>query len=485
MPHNYDMSNMTKSWKTKYFFLVETIGAKLRNFELEVFQKFDDVFTTVHEGFGILCGRALTGLSYLFGILVFPIQKAPVRYRILLIPIKIVVGLPLLAIFLATSVLVGAFGGSIGGAVGLRNLGEYSRKEQIAAWGFALTLGLLIPKFANSYFIYKISLCYVFSIILLGLNFLYGQCGVISIGHAAFVLVGAFLTTLLYNGCLGHQFPFILSLVISATFAGCLGYLLGAPSLRIKDHYLMVITLAFTVAIPQIVRSHYVNGLANVGQEGVQINPIPAPGFLQPMDNQVWAYYYIFTAFILFVIFAYNIQVNSLIGRAFRFIKCDDVIARAQGINVAKYKLMAFVISAFFAAFGGGLMMMLSDYVSSESYTLFDSIDYFIGLAVGGPASILGSIFGAAFLAFESDFTKAVAKNFYGGQSLMRLVYGVLLIIMICFLPDGISGLVKKIANHFFEKKIRRGSYYMLPPPDYDIVAAKDYRDIKEQRRIS
>jgi branched-chain amino acid transport system permease protein len=468
--------------KDRYFGFVERLYVYLHHRTMATAQTISDIYTFLQEWIKELIWMMLKIVTAPFGAVVLSSGHKNKFVRFAEKILKFAIGVPYLIITFCILMIFTLIAGAVAGIVGLRNIGEYTVKEQIFAWIVAIVVLILLPEFVGTYFLYKVSMCCIFAIILVGLNFLYGQCGIVALGHAAFVLVGAYLTTLFYNAAFGFSLPFVLAIILGSFLTGLFSLIIGAPSLRIKDEYLIIITIAFTVAVPQFIRSRYLSPFCGGSQEGIQINRIEPPFFSDWITPDMWSYFFIAGAAVVLIGISYNLQLNSQIGRAFRMIRCDDVIARAQGINVAKYKMLAFALSAFYAAFAGGLMMMINPYVSSESYNAFDSIDYFIGLVIGGPGSVLGSVIGGSFLAYEADMIKSVAGVFYHGQSFMRMVYGAILIFMVYFFPEGIAGMIRSTVRKLFLPKLRRGTYYMRPPPDYDFLSAKDYRDIDEAK---
>lgn len=465
-----------------YFKRIDRVTVIARNLGLIVYVIFSDLNTLINHAMVLLYSGLRTALSTVFGVLVSRDDERSLIMRLILLIFRIFIGIPILVLISIFLGLVVLAGGTVGGVLGLRNLGDYSATEQLLAWAFAIVLALTLPFWVSSYLLYKLCLAGIFSIIIVGLNFLYGQCGIVSLGHAAFVLVGGYTTTLLYNGAFGIQLPFIVTVFLGALISGLFGMLLGGPSLRVKDEYLLIVTLAFVIAVPQVLRSHYLTGFGGASGEGIEIKPILPPSFLSKLSPSTWGYYLIVSSFTVLILFSYNLRLKSQIGRVFGLIKCDDVIALAQGVNVTRYKLLAFVLSAFYAGFAGGLAMIVHPFVGSESYTMSESIDYFIGLIIGGPSGLFGNVLGGVFLSAEEDMIKAASNLVHGGQNIMRMFYGVILVIMINFFPDGIGGIFQRKVQRRVMPRIRRGLYFMRPPADYDFLAAKNFYDIEENK---
>lgn len=473
-----DRHNFIRKMSTYYFSITDRAAVIFRNNGLIVHQFFSDIHNFINDFNFKVSKIAKEFGSIIFRAILLSAPKKNKFLNLLFIVPKLIFGLPLIAATFLIQMVIILIGGSLSGILGLRNLGDYTILETVYAWIATISFCFILPYVFGPYLLFKACLIFTFTILLIGLNFLYGQCGIISLGHASFVLLGAYGTTLLYNGAFGAEFPFLLSVFIASFIVSILGIFLGALSLRIKDEYLIMITLAFAIAVPQILRSKYLESFGGGSSEGIEIKDILPPAFLSWLPKTFWHFYIIAPMFLLAVGFAYNLQVKSQIGRAFALIKCDDEIARSQGVSVTKYKLLAFVLSAFFAAFAGGLTTTISPFVSSHSFTSLDSIEYFIGLIIGGSGNIFGSLIGGVFLAFDSDIIKAVSNMVNGGQNLMRAVFGLVLVLMVNFLPEGIGGFIQKRIRAKVTPVIRRGLYFMRPPPDYDYLESKDFQEI-------
>jgi len=400
---------------------------------------------------------------------------------------RIVFGIPrfLVGVFLLTFlslVMLAVFliGGTLSGIFGFRNLVDYSLKEQIAAWSTVGILLLFLPHFISDFTLYKVSLFFCYLLILVGFNFLYGQCGILSLGHAGFVAIGAFITAFFYNGSFGFKLPFFISMVLASSCSFVLGIAMGLPSLRVKDYYLVIVTLAFMLAIPQILTSQYLSEYSGVNLGGLSIDQMVIPHFFSWISPQSWAYFFVVGTVFFLVIFAYNLMHHSSIGRAFRTIKCDVEISTILGIPVVRYKLLAFAMSATYASTAGSLIMYLNKFISTDSYTVNDSIDYIVAAVVGGPESIFGCSIGGLFLTFEKDIAAAMGHMVFRGNFLTRMFYGVLMILIVFMASRGIGGEFTRRMKSRLLPKPQRGKYYYAPPPDYDFLNMKG-STIKEE----
>jgi branched-chain amino acid transport system permease protein len=176
--------------------------------------------------------------------------------------------------------------------------------------------------------------------------------------------------------------------------------------------------------------------------------------------------------FLLMIIFAYNLTQHSQIGRAFKTIKCDIEVSSIIGVPVLRYKVFAFALSAFYAAVGGGMLTIAIKFISPESYGLEDSIQYKIAMILGGAGSILGSVFGGLYLAFEPNVGSWMATVIPRGEKLTLGLSGALLVLVVYQFPRGIAGELVLFLKSRFLTRPRRGQYYINPPADYDYLGS-------------
>jgi branched-chain amino acid transport system permease protein len=213
---------------------------------------------------------------------------------------------------------------------------------------------------------------------------------------------------------------------------------------------------------------------------GLSVDQMPVPHFLAFISPQTYSYFFVVGTVMFLIIFAYNLMHHSPIGRAFRTIKCDVEISTILGIPVVKYKLLAFALSALYASTAGSLIMYLNKFISTDSYTVNDSIDYIVAAVVGGPESILGCSIGGLFLTFEKDIAASMGHLVFRGNFLTRMFYGVLMILIVFVAARGIGGEFTRRLKSKFLSKPQRGKYYYSPPPDYDFLNMKG-STIKEE----
>ncbi|GAB4529261.1 MAG: branched-chain amino acid ABC transporter permease [Anaerolineae bacterium] len=235
----------------------------------------------------------------------------------------------------------------------------------------------------------------IFAISVQGLNILVGYTGQISLGHAAFMAVGA------YSGAIFARelgMTFWLALPASALFTGIIGLVFGLPSLRVKGFYLVMATLAAQFIIPWVLR-HPLEPLTN----GFRPLEVPAPTLFGLSFAHESAMYYVVVPLAVVMFLAARNLFRTRVGRAFISIRDNDLAAELLGINVFAYKLQAFFISALYAGVAGCLMAFETNSLTLDSYTLDQSITLLAMLIIGGAGYPLGALFGVAFVTLLSQ----------------------------------------------------------------------------------
>lgn len=223
-----------------------------------------------------------------------------------------------------------------------------------------------------------------------GLNLLVGYTGQISLGHAAFMAVGAYSAAIL-----GRElgFPFWLAVPAGALITGVVGLLFGLPSLRVKGFYLAMATLAAQFIIPWVLQNP-LEPLTN-GSRPLEV-PIPTLGPIS-LASDIAMFYVIIPLSVLLMLAARNI-IRTRVGRAFVSVRDNDLAAELLGINVFAYKLQAFFLSALYAGIAGGLMAYEINSLTPTAFDLSKSIEYLAMLVIGGAGFPLGALFGVAFV---------------------------------------------------------------------------------------
>ncbi len=309
------------------------------------------------------------------------------------------------------------------------SLFEDRRWMALAAFGL-VGLVVFVAALAPDYAVYVTTRVALYVIAAIGLNLLMGYAGQISLGHAAFLAIGAYTHTILYT----KGAPLLVGVLVGAIVAGAFGFLVGIPSLRLEGPYLAISTLGFQVAVDQLLgRWEALTG----GRMGL---PVPAPEIFVELSPRVYALLCIAIA-ALVIVATYNLT-RSRIGRAFVAIRDNETAAEAMGVDLVIYKTMAFAISAAITGLAGALLVHLSDSINPSNFTLLDSIELLVMIMVGGLASILGSVLGATLLV-TLNHTLTAFRDY------QAVAIGTILILVILFEPMGLRGRWLRIKTYF------------------------------------
>jgi branched-chain amino acid transport system permease protein len=294
--------------------------------------------------------------------------------------------------------------------------------------GLAL-LGL--PNVVDDYVIYIGARLFVYILVALGLNLLTGYAGQVSLGHAAFFAIGAYTAAILAEAL---QWPFILCIVAAALCSAVVGYLLGLPCLRLSGLYLAMATLGFTLIVQEMLLQLSV---ITHGSEGMSVPKASILGF--DFDSDYRKYYLLYGVTIVMLILARNL-VRGRTGRAWLALRENERAAEAMGVNLAQYKTIAFAISAFYTGLAGALSAFLVGFLDPQEFSFFLSIQFITIIILGGLASLLGSVLGAGFLIILPELLA-------GLDVWQALVYGVIMVLTIIFMPFGLSGAIRRYAS--------------------------------------
>ena len=295
-------------------------------------------------------------------------------------------------------------------------------------------LAAIVPTMMFSgYHLFQLTMVVVYAIAILGLAILTGINGQISLGHGAFYAIGAYTTAILMAS---WDVPYWATLPISAVVCAAFGFLVGLPALRLGGLYLALTTFALAVAIPQVLK-HRLFETWTGGVQGLVIDKPEAPFGLQLSSDQ-WLYLFTLGVGVILYVLAINLT-RGRIGRAMRAVRDQPVAAEAMGINLAMLKTRTFAVSAMYTGIAGSLGAIAVAFVAPDSFTVFLSITFFVGLVAGGAASIGGTIVGAIFIEFVPNLADLVSKAAPGA------VYGVILIAMMFLMPQGAGGFIAMI----------------------------------------
>jgi len=295
------------------------------------------------------------------------------------------------------------------------------------AWPALLVLACVEPFLLSDYRVFQLTLVIVHAIALLGLNLLTGYGGQISLGHGAFYAVGAYTAAILIE-----HFQVAYWLTVPAAGIVCLGagILFGLPASRLENLYLALATFALGVCLPQILKYRHVE-LWTGGVQGITLAKPDAPLGL-PLSPDQWLYYFSLAVMLVLFAGAWNL-LRGHAGRAIVAIRDRPVAAAASGIDVARYKVLTFGISAMYTGIAGALGGIAVQFVSPDSFSFFLSLSLLVGIVIGGLSTISGAVYGALFIQFVPSIAGDISK------AAPLAIYGVLLIAVVYVMPRGMT----------------------------------------------
>ncbi|TRZ64455.1 MAG: branched-chain amino acid ABC transporter permease [Rhodocyclaceae bacterium] len=311
-------------------------------------------------------------------------------------------------------------------------------------YGVLMAALLLAPLVFSEYFISQLVFIWIYSVVGLGLMLLVGYTGQVSLGHAAFLAMGAYTEAYLQ----ARGWPFLLSLASAAIVSGLTGIVVGLPALRVKGIYLSIATLSFGFIVEEAVtRADSITG----GNTGITLGSLDIFGLA--IDSEARFYYVSLAVLILCILGVMNLM-RSPTGRAFVAIRDSEISAQSMGIHLARYKTIAFALSAALTGVAGALYAHKLRFISPEQFTILQSIEMLIMIVIGGLGSIYGAIFGAAFWILAQQLI-VTAKDWLppeiGQQTgLQPTIFGIFLVACVLFEPLGLYGVWLK-ARTFLE----------------------------------
>jgi len=296
-----------------------------------------------------------------------------------------------------------------------------------------LVVACVLPFVVSNYHTFQLTLVLVYAIALLGLNILTGYNGQISLGHGAFYALGAYCAAILMDKANAPYWA-----TVPAAGGVCLvaGFLFGLPALRLEGLYLALATFALGVAMPQLLKYHALAKWTG-GVQGIVINKPDAP-FGIPLNADQWLYFFTLAIMLVMFFLAWNL-LRGRIGRALVAIRDQHIAAEAMGIHNALYKSLAFGVSAMYTGVAGALGAIAVQFVAPDSFNIFLSIVFLVGIVIGGLASIPGALYGALFIQFVPNIADEISK------AAPWAIFGVFMIVFVYLMPTGVAGAVRLI----------------------------------------
>ncbi len=315
--------------------------------------------------------------------------------------------------------------------------------------GLALLLALacLLPFVLTNYRTFQASLVLIYAIALLGLNILTGYNGQISLGHGAFYAVGAYCTAILMDQA---GMPYWATVPIAGAVSLVVGFLFGLPALRLEGLYLALATFALGVSMPQLLKYHLLEKWTG-GVQGIVIAKPEPPAFLASlgMNPDQWLYFFVLAVAIAMFWLGWNL-LRGRVGRSLVAIRDHHTAADVMGVNTALYKSLAFGVSAMYTGIAGALGAIAVQFVAPDSFNVFLSITFLVGIVVGGLASLPGALYGALFIQFVPNIADEISK------AAPWAIFGVFLIGFVYVMPWGLAGAVKIVLARLRAPKVRQ-----------------------------
>jgi branched-chain amino acid transport system permease protein len=315
-------------------------------------------------------------------------------------------------------------------------------KIPLVAIALAIVFPLICNLFSGSNYILLVAcLILLYTVAVSGLDISYGYCGQISLGHAGFFAIGA------YGSALIHSYtgiPVVLSMIISSIIATLVGFMIAWPASKLIFHFLSLATIAFTEIIYVLI-SQSPNSITG---NYVGYRPEPISIFGYELISYTSMYYFGLVCVVFFLIVKTTL-IKSRYGRAFEAIRENSHAANGMGINVRMYKCIAFSTGVFFTGFAGAMYGHMVGFISPETFMFDQSVIFITMLLFGGCASTIGPLVGVILV-------KLLNEGLRFAQEYSTLLYGVFLLVVIIFMPQGILNVVKNLYRKISKKEVKQ-----------------------------
>ncbi len=356
----------------------------------------------------------------------------------------------------------------------------------------AVVAVLLLPSLISDFRAQQFAYVGIYLIALLGLNVLTGFTGQISLGHGAFMAIGGYTTAILISNSdpplelgshvFSNDMKDLWTIPLAGLIAGVVGFLFGFPALRLTGLYLALATFAIAVATPAVIKKfeHFTGGGGGIqlfGLEGLTATPKTDPVTFESTEGVTmlgyeiatfndWLYFLSWTIAMVMFGVAWAL-LRGRTGRAFRAVRDSELAAASSGVDLARYKTLAFGISAFYAGVAGSLLAIATTFVNPDTFPVALSIFLLVGVVVGGLGSLWPLVFGAIFIQFLPLWAQQLngplpdsigpftVPNFKAPGA-PAVVYGVVLILIMLAFPGGAAGLVRRLSV-YASRRYHRG----------------------------
>lgn len=312
-------------------------------------------------------------------------------------------------------------------------------------YGLLLAALLVLPVLAPAYVASYGTMIFIAATGAVGLNLVTGTAGLISLGHAGFLALGAYTTAILVTD---HAWPLLPAMIAAGSLSAMVSLLVGIPSLRLKGLYLAITTLAFSIIITTLI----LEGSALTGGSGGKA--VTRPSFFGfSMESGTAIYYLALAVAVLTILAALNL-LRSRVGRAWGALRDYDIAASLMGIHLRSYKLLAFAVSAFITGVAGSVLALQLRYLNVDSFALITSIEALTMIIVGGLGSVRGAVLGAIVITLLPELSGRLFEIIGGplkslsaanAPELKGVIYALIIMLFLRFEPDGMASRWKHI----------------------------------------
>jgi branched-chain amino acid transport system permease protein len=312
---------------------------------------------------------------------------------------------------------------------------------------FMITLVLVLPLVVKSPYIFTILILIgIYSIVAFGLCLLIGYAGQISLGHAAFFGIGAYTSGVLTTH---YQISPWLAIVIGMAATFLIAYVIGIPILKLKGHFLALATLGINIIFYILILglNQWTGGAA--GLVGIPTLSLFGVSLL----DKVYFYFFVWAVALVILLLSLNI-VRSHVGRVLRSIHDSEIATETLGVQVTKYKVAIFAVSAAFASLAGSIYAHYIMFVAPPTFYITKSILFLIMVMVGGASSIWGALLGTTIIMFLNEIIRYVGHTYFGISGEVEIVvYGLIIILIMMYVPKGLMPVFSQFFKRFESKK--------------------------------
>ncbi|KQY63484.1 MULTISPECIES: branched-chain amino acid ABC transporter permease [unclassified Nocardioides] len=312
-------------------------------------------------------------------------------------------------------------------------------------WMIVLGVAVLaVPLVVSPFQIYLVNQALIAAIAAIGLNLLIGNTGLVSLGHAAFMAIGAYTTALV---SVHWSFPFLLAVLTGAGAAALFGTVAALPALRLKGLYLALVTMGFAFVVDFVIRRSDL-----LGRDNGLLVPIPSIGPLIITTSEQW--YFLLVIVLALIAMGVKNLIRRGTGRAFAAIRDRDIAAAIMGVNLTHYKILAFALSSAIAGLAGGFYASLIGFINPAHFNLLLSVEFIAMIIIGGLGSVLGSIVGALFLTFLPELIRGTLEGRFtfldeNFEDFRIALFGFIIVVVLVREPDGFVGRWRDTKNYF------------------------------------